>query len=141
MNTNDDNKDGTHIANMCISLLEQLMLGYTTQFDRNLHKWISAILMDEERRRQQERYLDPVGGETWESIKSALDELAKPNKNSYTITTDSVNYPSHVKTYHIWDVKAPDHNISIDEVCNMLVNNALCNKYWSDNNDKPSKRR
>ena len=136
MNTNDDdNKDGTHIANMCIPLWERLMLGYTTQFDRNLQKWVAAILYDEELRRQQERFLKPVEGESWESIKAALDELAKPNKNLIQPSFSIDEFRTSA------DVKAPDHNISIDEVCNMLINNALCNKYWSDENDKPSKRR
>ena len=137
-----NNEDGTHIANMCIPLWERLMLGYTTRFDRNLHKWINTILMDEELRRQQERFLKPVEGESWESIKSALDELAKPDKKctSMTITTDSVNYPSHIKTHYIWDIKTPDHNMSIDDICNMNINDGLC-KYWSDENDKQTKRR
>lgn len=140
-----NNEDGTHIANMCIPLWERIMLGYTTRFDRNYHKWVTkaAILdADKELRCQQERYMKPINGETWESIKMTLDELSKPNKNgcSITITTDSVNYPSHIKTYHIWDIKTPDHNMSIDDVCNMIINDGLC-KYWSDLNDKQTKGR
>ena len=130
-----NNEDGTHIANMCIPLWERLMLGYTTRFDRNLHKWVAGILMDEELRCQQERFLKPVEGETWESIKMTIDELAKPDKNliqpSFSIDVFRTSA----------DVNPPDHNMNIDDVCNMLINNALCNKYWSDENDKQTKRR
>lgn len=130
-----NNEDGTHIANMCIPLWERLMLGYTTRFDRNLNKWVAGILMDEELRCQQERFLKPVEGESWKSIKMALDELSKPNKNliqpSFSIDVFRTSA----------DVNPPDHNMSIDDACNMLINNALCNKYWSDLNDKQTKRR
>jgi hypothetical protein len=111
------------------------MLGYTTRFDRNLNKWVAGILMDEELRCQQERFLKPVEGESWKSIKMTLDELSKPNKNliqpSFSIDVFRTSA----------DVNPPDHNMSIDDVCNMLINNALCNKYWSDENDKQTKRR
>ena len=130
-----NNKDGTHIENLRTSLWQRLMFGYTTQFDRKLYRLLNAILYDADLRCQQERYMKPVEGESWESIKMELDELSKPNKNLIQQSFSIDEFRTSA------DVNPPDHNMSIDDVCNMIINNALCNKYWSDLNDKQTKRR
>lgn len=130
-----NNEDGTYIENLRISLWQRIMLGYSTRFDRNLYRLLNDILTHKELRCQQERYMKPINGKTRESIKMTIDELAKPNKNLIQPSFSIDEFRTSA------DVKAPDHNMSNDEVCNMLINNALCNKYWSDLNDKQTKRR
>ncbi len=106
----------------------------TTKFDRFYRRWVKELTelsMERDLRCQQEEYMMPISAESFEAAERAIDELKK-QQMSMSITIDSI--PQLVPP------PPPDHNMNITDICNMNGNIALC-KYWSDNNDKSSKRR